>query len=199
MIKLNDYFVHFLVPDRVTATKIHCKEFIDALEDRILYQRKLEFKKKGFDSSSSMLKEFLDMCVCLEEAEPQKSLAKKIACARKEHDNDGKGKHQDKPKLHHKRCHGLGKCHKRKLKNLFCDYHGLCYHDTKECNFVQTCRKHVQPIHHIMEQQRLQQVWFVKDAKSWAKKRSLTGKEVRDLNEFIKDKIKEMIKECNHN
>eukprot|EP00957_Ditylum_brightwellii_P143566 10937713-Ditylum_brightwellii.AAC.1 len=47
-----------------------------------------------------------------------------------------------------------------------------------------------------MEQQRLWQVQFVKDAERQAKKRSLTGKEVKDLNAFVKDKIKEMIKDC---
>eukprot|EP00957_Ditylum_brightwellii_P175264 13342961-Ditylum_brightwellii.AAC.1 len=60
MIKLNDYLVQFLVPDGVTATKISCKEFVNILEDGIPYQWKLEFKKEGFDLSSSMLKEFLD-------------------------------------------------------------------------------------------------------------------------------------------
>ena len=86
-----------------------------------------------------------------------------------------------------------------KYKKKFCDYHGLCYHDTDKCNFVQACRKHVWPTHHIMEQQRLRQVWFVKDAKRHAKRRGLTGKEVKDLNMFVKDKIKEIIKErdCN--
>eukprot|EP00957_Ditylum_brightwellii_P081981 6233852-Ditylum_brightwellii.AAC.1 len=63
MIKLNDYLVHFLVPDGVTATKISCEEFIDILEDGILYQWKLEFEKEGFNLSSSMLKEFLEVCV----------------------------------------------------------------------------------------------------------------------------------------
>eukprot|EP00957_Ditylum_brightwellii_P153666 11694169-Ditylum_brightwellii.AAC.1 len=48
-----------------------------------------------------------------------------------------------------------------------------------------------------MAQQRLWQVRFVKDAKKQAKKRGLTGKEIKDLNVFIKDKIKEMIKERN--
>eukprot|EP00957_Ditylum_brightwellii_P199538 15210920-Ditylum_brightwellii.AAC.1 len=38
MIKQNDYLVHFPVPDRVTATKISCEEFVDTLEDGILYQ-----------------------------------------------------------------------------------------------------------------------------------------------------------------
>eukprot|EP00957_Ditylum_brightwellii_P169286 12884551-Ditylum_brightwellii.AAC.1 len=60
MIKLNDYLVQFPVLDRVVAMKISCKEFIDVLEDVILHQWKLEFEKEGFDSSSSMLKEFLD-------------------------------------------------------------------------------------------------------------------------------------------
>eukprot|EP00957_Ditylum_brightwellii_P021201 1598181-Ditylum_brightwellii.AAC.1 len=50
-----------------------------------------------------------------------------------------------------------------------------------------------------MEQQRLRQVWFVKDAERQAKKRGLTGKEVKDLNTFVKDRIKEMIKERKHN
>ena len=46
-----------------------------------------------------------------------------------------------------------------------------------------------------MEQQRLWQIQFVKDAKKRAKKRGLTGREVKNLNAFIKDKIEEMIKE----
>eukprot|EP00957_Ditylum_brightwellii_P141501 10779301-Ditylum_brightwellii.AAC.1 len=74
--KLNDYLVHFPVPDGVTATKISCKDFVDVLEDRIPYQWKLEFKKEGFDSSFSRLKEFLDVCVRLEEAKLQKLLRK---------------------------------------------------------------------------------------------------------------------------
>eukprot|EP00957_Ditylum_brightwellii_P111756 8523835-Ditylum_brightwellii.AAC.1 len=54
-------------------------------------------------------------------------------------------------------------------------------------------------MHHITEQQRLRQVWFVKDAKRQSKRRSLTGNEVKDLNTFIKDKIKDTIKghDCN--
>eukprot|EP00957_Ditylum_brightwellii_P050227 3808882-Ditylum_brightwellii.AAC.1 len=59
-IKLNDYLEFFLVPDGVTATKIAHKEFVDVLDDGVLYQWKLEFEKEGFDSSSFMLKEFLD-------------------------------------------------------------------------------------------------------------------------------------------
>eukprot|EP00957_Ditylum_brightwellii_P171976 13093665-Ditylum_brightwellii.AAC.1 len=74
MIKLNNYFEFFAVPDGVTATKITHKEFVDVLEDGAPYQWKLEFKKEGFDSSSSMLKEFLDICVRLEEVELQKLL-----------------------------------------------------------------------------------------------------------------------------
>eukprot|EP00957_Ditylum_brightwellii_P159102 12109121-Ditylum_brightwellii.AAC.1 len=63
----------------MTATKIACEEFVDVLEDRVPYQWKLEFKKEGFDLSSSTLKEFLDVCVRLEEAELQKPLKKRIA------------------------------------------------------------------------------------------------------------------------
>eukprot|EP00957_Ditylum_brightwellii_P138135 10530005-Ditylum_brightwellii.AAC.1 len=62
MIKLNDYLEFFPVPDSITATKIAREEFVDVLEDGVPYQWKLEFKKEGFDLSSSMLKEFLDIC-----------------------------------------------------------------------------------------------------------------------------------------
>eukprot|EP00957_Ditylum_brightwellii_P163468 12445699-Ditylum_brightwellii.AAC.1 len=64
----------------------------------------------------------------------------------------------------------------------FCDYHGVCYHDTSKCDLPKSCKKHVQPTHRITEQQRLWQVRFMKDAERWAKKRGLTGKEVKDLN-----------------
>eukprot|EP00957_Ditylum_brightwellii_P021789 1643985-Ditylum_brightwellii.AAC.1 len=59
----------------------------------------------------------------------------------------------------------------------FCDYHGLCYHDTDKCNFVEAYRRHAQPTHCITEQQRLWQVQFVKESKRQAKKHGLTGKE----------------------
>eukprot|EP00957_Ditylum_brightwellii_P204851 15341083-Ditylum_brightwellii.AAC.2 len=72
-VKLNDNLVQFPVPEGVTTTKISCKEFIDILEDGILYQRKMEFEKGGFNSSSSMLKKFLDVYICLEEADLQKT------------------------------------------------------------------------------------------------------------------------------
>eukprot|EP00957_Ditylum_brightwellii_P018720 1406517-Ditylum_brightwellii.AAC.1 len=123
MIKLNNYLVQFPVPDRVTAMKISCDKFVDILGDGIPYQWKLEFEKEGFNSRSSMLKEFLDVCVCLEEAELQKLLRKKIACAEKEHDKDKKRKCQDKPKSRHKRHHGLGKRHQGKQKKKYCNYH----------------------------------------------------------------------------
>ena len=42
---------------------------------------------------------------------------------------------------------------------------------------------------HIIEQQRLWQVWFVKDAERRAKRRGLTGQEVKDLNAFVNNKI----------
>eukprot|EP00957_Ditylum_brightwellii_P115261 8789368-Ditylum_brightwellii.AAC.1 len=60
--------------------KIACKEFADVLEDGVLYQWKLEFEKEGFYSRSSTLKEFLGVCVCLEEAELQKHLKTNSLC-----------------------------------------------------------------------------------------------------------------------
>eukprot|EP00957_Ditylum_brightwellii_P135011 10294035-Ditylum_brightwellii.AAC.1 len=53
MIKLNDYLEKFPVPDGVMAEKISREEFVDILEDGVLYQWKMEFKKEGFDLSSS--------------------------------------------------------------------------------------------------------------------------------------------------
>eukprot|EP00957_Ditylum_brightwellii_P117118 8932699-Ditylum_brightwellii.AAC.1 len=52
-----------------------------------------------------------------------------------------------------------------KEKGRFFNYHGMCYHDSEECNFVHSHRKHVQPTHYITEQQRLWQLRFVKDTK----------------------------------
>eukprot|EP00957_Ditylum_brightwellii_P037632 2845632-Ditylum_brightwellii.AAC.1 len=46
----------------------------------------MEFKKEGFDLGSSTLKEFLDVCVRLEEAELKKPLKKRVACASKDHE-----------------------------------------------------------------------------------------------------------------
>eukprot|EP00957_Ditylum_brightwellii_P067668 5136184-Ditylum_brightwellii.AAC.1 len=165
MIKLNDYFVNFPVPQGVKAIKLSHEEFVNVLEDGIPFQWKLEFEKESFGLSSATLKKYLDACVCLEEAEMHKPHAKKIACAKKEHDKARKEKHHGKSELHHKRHHSEGRHHAEKHKKKYCDYHGLCHHDMKECNYYQACRKHVQPTHHITEKQRLWQVHFVKDAK----------------------------------
>eukprot|EP00957_Ditylum_brightwellii_P020518 1546872-Ditylum_brightwellii.AAC.1 len=53
----------------------------------------MEFEKEGFDSSSSTLKKFLDVCVHLEEAELQKPLKKRIARALKDHEESDDKKH----------------------------------------------------------------------------------------------------------
>eukprot|EP00957_Ditylum_brightwellii_P095736 7294300-Ditylum_brightwellii.AAC.1 len=103
MIKLNDYLESFPVPDGVTAKKISQEEFVDFLEDGIPFQWKLEFEKEGFDSSSSMLKDFVDVCVHLEEAKLQKPLKKRIAHALREQDKSD----DEKPiKPRHKRRKG---------------------------------------------------------------------------------------------
>eukprot|EP00957_Ditylum_brightwellii_P027207 2056748-Ditylum_brightwellii.AAC.1 len=62
---MNYYFVDFPVPDKIEATKLFHKEFVDVLEDEVMLQWKLEFKKEGFDSSSTTLKEFLGVCMHL--------------------------------------------------------------------------------------------------------------------------------------
>ena len=49
-------------------------------EDSLSTLLQYNFEKEGFDLSSSMLKEFLDVCVHLEEAEPQKPLEKNSSC-----------------------------------------------------------------------------------------------------------------------
>eukprot|EP00957_Ditylum_brightwellii_P171977 13093665-Ditylum_brightwellii.AAC.2 len=123
----------------------------------------------------------------------------------KEHDNldDKKIKlhhktHQDQSKHYGRRIlHQQSKQHGGKQRKKNCDYHGFCYHDTSKCDLAISCKKHVQPTHRITEQQRLRQVQFVKDAKRRAKRCGLTGKEVKDLNAFIKDKINKTLKERN--
>eukprot|EP00957_Ditylum_brightwellii_P129812 9901438-Ditylum_brightwellii.AAC.1 len=93
--------------------KILCEEFVNVLEDRVSYQWKLEFEKEGFDLSFSTLKEFLDVCAHQEEAELQKPLKKKIACAIKEHENsDGK-----KSKSRHKKQHGQSKRYEKRQQS----------------------------------------------------------------------------------
>eukprot|EP00957_Ditylum_brightwellii_P100353 7649851-Ditylum_brightwellii.AAC.1 len=72
----------------------------------------MEIEKEGFDSSSSTLKEFLDMCVHLEEAELQKPLKKRIARALKEQDKLD-DKKPTKPR--HKRREGQTKRYGRRI------------------------------------------------------------------------------------
>eukprot|EP00957_Ditylum_brightwellii_P129788 9900183-Ditylum_brightwellii.AAC.1 len=97
--------------------------------------------------------------------------------------------------LHHKRCHRHGKCHARKHEKRFCDYNGLYHHDEKDYDYYQACRKHIQPTHHITEEQRHWQVQFVKHAKRYTKKHGLSAKEVKYLSTFAKYKINKTIKQ----
>ena len=173
-------------------------------EDSLSTLLQYNFEKEGFDLSSSMLKEVLDVCVSLEEAELQKPLKKRIARAAREHEDSD----YEKPiKPRHKKRKGQTKRYGRRISRQqskrhggkrmkkFCDYHGVCYHDTSECDLAKSRKKHVQLTHRTTEQQRLWQVRFVKDAERRARKRGLTGKEVKDLNAFVKDKINETIKD----
>eukprot|EP00957_Ditylum_brightwellii_P118659 9051152-Ditylum_brightwellii.AAC.1 len=121
MIKLNNYLEKFPVPDGATAKKISREEFVDLLEDGIPFQWKMEFEKEGFDLNSSTLKEFLDVCVCLEEAELQKPLKKRVAHAAKEH----KESDDDKPiKPRYKRREGQMKHYGRRILHQQSKQHG---------------------------------------------------------------------------
>eukprot|EP00957_Ditylum_brightwellii_P093852 7146717-Ditylum_brightwellii.AAC.1 len=94
-------------------------------------------------------------------------LKKRIACAIKEHD---KSDDEKKTKPCHKKRKGQTKRYRRRIlrqqnkqhegkqRKKYCDYHGLCYHDTSKCDLAKSHKKHVQPTHHITEQQRLRQV-----------------------------------------
>eukprot|EP00957_Ditylum_brightwellii_P108574 8281007-Ditylum_brightwellii.AAC.1 len=75
--KLNDNLVNFPIPEGMNATKLSQEEFVDVLEDGIPLKWKLEFEKKGHDLSSATIKEFLDVCMHLEEAELHKPLSKR--------------------------------------------------------------------------------------------------------------------------
>eukprot|EP00957_Ditylum_brightwellii_P209705 15362868-Ditylum_brightwellii.AAC.1 len=125
----------------------------------------------------------------------------------KEHDNSDNKKTKLRNKTHHSQSKRYGrhisrqqsKHHGGKHRKTYCDYHGLCYHDTSECDLAKSRKKHVPPTHCITEQQRLWQVQLVKDTERRTKRHGLTGKEVKDLNEFVKDKIDETIKERDRN
>eukprot|EP00957_Ditylum_brightwellii_P120702 9206554-Ditylum_brightwellii.AAC.1 len=131
-----------------------------------------------------------------------KLIAKKLAHTQKNHDeatkSNGKARHHVKLESCHNRHHGSRKHHTRKCKKKHCNYHGLCHQSTEECDIYKACRKYVVPAHCITEKQRLRQVHFIKDTKRCTKKHSLSAKEVKDLNAFVKDKVDKMIKDCNY-
>eukprot|EP00957_Ditylum_brightwellii_P193294 14717496-Ditylum_brightwellii.AAC.1 len=152
---------------RVTATTFSQEEFVDILEHGILLQWKLEFKKESFDLRSATLKEFLDVYVRLEETELHKLHVKKIACAKKDHNEekgDRKVRHHAKLELCYKRHHGHGKHHTGKYRKKFYNYHGLCHHEMEKCDYYQAHKKHPHPTHYITDKLRLRQIHFVKDA-----------------------------------
>eukprot|EP00957_Ditylum_brightwellii_P178046 13561858-Ditylum_brightwellii.AAC.1 len=81
----------------------------------------MEFEKEGFDLSSSTLKEFLGVWVCLEEAELQKPLKKRVAYAAKEHEELD----DDKPiKPRYKRHEGQTKHYGRRISRQQSKSHG---------------------------------------------------------------------------
>eukprot|EP00957_Ditylum_brightwellii_P003464 262202-Ditylum_brightwellii.AAC.1 len=81
----------------------------------------MEFKKEGFDSSSSTLKEFLDVCVRLEQAELQKPLKKRVARAAKEYEESD----DNKPiKPCYKRREGQTKRYGRRISRQQSKQHG---------------------------------------------------------------------------
>eukprot|EP00957_Ditylum_brightwellii_P166833 12698203-Ditylum_brightwellii.AAC.1 len=94
---------------------------MDVLEDGVPYQWKLEFEKERFDSSSSTLKEFLDVCIHLEETKLQKPLKKRIARAIKEQD-ESDDKKLTKPR--HKKREGQTKRYGRCILHQQSKQHG---------------------------------------------------------------------------
>eukprot|EP00957_Ditylum_brightwellii_P077925 5922869-Ditylum_brightwellii.AAC.1 len=81
----------------------------------------MEFEKEGFESSSSTLKEFLDMCVHLEKAELQKLLKKMVAHAQKDHEELD----DEKPiKSRYKRHKGQTKRYGRRISRQQSKRHG---------------------------------------------------------------------------
>eukprot|EP00957_Ditylum_brightwellii_P129337 9866404-Ditylum_brightwellii.AAC.1 len=81
----------------------------------------MEFKKEGFESSSSTLKDFLDVCVRLEKAKLQKQLQKRIARAAKEHEESD----DKKPtKSRYKKCEGQTKRYGRRILRQQSKRHG---------------------------------------------------------------------------
>eukprot|EP00957_Ditylum_brightwellii_P164606 12532911-Ditylum_brightwellii.AAC.1 len=62
--KLNNYLTEFPMLTRVEAKKMDQEEILEVLENGIPTSWKFQIDKKGFNASSSTVKEFTKMCVC---------------------------------------------------------------------------------------------------------------------------------------
>eukprot|EP00957_Ditylum_brightwellii_P065673 4980512-Ditylum_brightwellii.AAC.1 len=93
--------------------------------------------KEGFDVSSSMLKEFMETCVCYEECKPK--VSKKTRAAHKSHSKRG-GKHKAKCKASKKAYRDWGQDssqhHSDGRGHHYCKYHGYCNHLTDDCRIT---------------------------------------------------------------
>eukprot|EP00957_Ditylum_brightwellii_P091329 6954173-Ditylum_brightwellii.AAC.1 len=64
LIKLNNYLTEFLAPTGIKARRLKMEEILKVLENGIPTSWKFQTDKDGFDASSSMLKDFMETCIC---------------------------------------------------------------------------------------------------------------------------------------
>eukprot|EP00957_Ditylum_brightwellii_P166140 12648785-Ditylum_brightwellii.AAC.2 len=87
VVKLKDYLIEFPTPTGIKARKLEMEEILEVLENGIPTSWKFQMDKEGFDTSSSMLKEFMETCVCYKECKPK--AAKETSTAHMSHSKRG--------------------------------------------------------------------------------------------------------------
>eukprot|EP00957_Ditylum_brightwellii_P163935 12481080-Ditylum_brightwellii.AAC.1 len=97
--------MEFPAPTGIEARKLELEELLEVLENGIPTTWKFQMDKEGFTASSSMLKEFMETCVCYKECKPKASEKTSAAC--KSHSERG-GKHKAKHKASKKAYCGWG-------------------------------------------------------------------------------------------
>eukprot|EP00957_Ditylum_brightwellii_P054343 4117804-Ditylum_brightwellii.AAC.1 len=90
------------------------EEMLEVLENRILTLWKFQMDEEGFNASSSIIKEFTEMCIHYKECKPV--MPEKLSTAHRNHSE-------------------------REGKYKYCKYHGSCRHSTDEYNITIACNK----------------------------------------------------------
>eukprot|EP00957_Ditylum_brightwellii_P162660 12386501-Ditylum_brightwellii.AAC.1 len=100
-VKSNNYLTEFHTPTRVEARKLEPKELLEVLKNGIPTTWKFQMDKEGFNVSSSMLKEFMETCVCYNKCKANTSEKTSTACkSHSKRRGDRKAKHKARKKAY---------------------------------------------------------------------------------------------------